>query len=96
MRNIRKHGVTRHIICIRHGQYDETHKEDGKRVLTALGRQQAALTGQRVAALLDAGVPIKAVYVSDMTRAKETASIIASYLPNMVAEDSDTLLNEGR
>jgi len=26
MREIRKHGVTRHIICIRHGQYDETHK----------------------------------------------------------------------
>lgn len=26
IREIRKHGVTRHIICIRHGQYDETHK----------------------------------------------------------------------
>jgi serine/threonine-protein phosphatase PGAM5 len=96
MRNIRKHGVTRHIICIRHGQYDETYKEDGKRVLTALGRHQAALTGQRLAALLDADMPIKAIYVSDMARAKETASIIASYLPNMVVEDSDPLLNEGR
>ena len=26
MRHIRKTGVTRHIILIRHGQYDETHK----------------------------------------------------------------------
>lgn len=26
MRYIRKNGVTRHIILIRHGQYDETHK----------------------------------------------------------------------
>jgi len=25
-RYLRKHGVTRHIILIRHGQYDETHK----------------------------------------------------------------------
>lgn len=26
LRQIRKHGVTRHIILVRHGQYDETHK----------------------------------------------------------------------
>lgn len=26
MRNVRESGVTRHIILIRHGQYDETHK----------------------------------------------------------------------
>jgi hypothetical protein len=26
MRQLRKNGVTRHIILIRHGQYDETHK----------------------------------------------------------------------
>jgi hypothetical protein len=25
-RHLRKHGVTRHIILVRHGQYDETHK----------------------------------------------------------------------
>jgi len=25
-RDIRNRGVTRHIILIRHGQYDETHK----------------------------------------------------------------------
>jgi serine/threonine-protein phosphatase PGAM5 len=26
MRRIRKEGVTRHIILVRHGQYDETYK----------------------------------------------------------------------
>lgn len=26
LRHIRKAGVTRHIILVRHGQYDETHK----------------------------------------------------------------------
>jgi hypothetical protein len=42
---IRKAGTTRHAILIRHGQYDETHKEDEKRTLTKLGREQADLTG---------------------------------------------------
>ncbi len=26
MRHLRKNGLTRHIILIRHGQYDETHR----------------------------------------------------------------------
>eukprot|EP00977_Amphora_coffeiformis_P014296 scaffold3953_cov169-Amphora_coffeaeformis.AAC.17 len=96
MREIRKHGVTRHIICIRHGQYDETHKEDEKRVLTPLGRQQAALTGQRLAEWLGADVPIRSVRVSNMTRAKETAAIIATYLPGIQIEEPDPMINEGR
>jgi len=35
-----KNGITRHILLVRHGQYDESHKEedDHKRVLTSLGR----------------------------------------------------------
>ena len=45
-RRLRKTGVTRHIILIRHGQYDETHKEDERRILTPLGREQADLTGK--------------------------------------------------
>jgi hypothetical protein len=33
MRHLRKTGVTRHIILVRHGQYDETHKvSDGDTV----------------------------------------------------------------
>ena len=49
---IRKSGTTRHIILIRHGQYDETHKEDEKRTLTKLGREQADLTGKRIAKMI--------------------------------------------
>jgi hypothetical protein len=41
-------GKTRHIILVRHGQYDETFEEDEKRRLTPLGRLQAAKTGKRL------------------------------------------------
>eukprot|EP00957_Ditylum_brightwellii_P093639 7130628-Ditylum_brightwellii.AAC.1 len=51
-RFVRKNGVTRHIILIRHGQYDETHKEDEHRILTELGRKQAELTGKRLAEMI--------------------------------------------
>jgi serine/threonine-protein phosphatase PGAM5 len=50
--HIRSKGVTRHIILVRHGQYHETHKEDHKRILTPLGRQQAHLTGARIASMI--------------------------------------------
>ncbi|KAL7545382.1 hypothetical protein ACHAWF_008732 [Thalassiosira exigua] len=108
-RRIRKEGVTRHIILIRHGQYDETHKEDSKRLLTPLGRRQAELTGKRLGKLIR-GVGrefgpcrVKVVRVSDLARAKETADIIYD---NMDLDDfsgeivdraePDPLLNEGR
>ena len=102
MRHIRKNGVTRHIILIRHGQYDESEKEDELRKLTPLGKEQAALTGQRLAEMV-AGAQddfgpcnIQHLRVSNMTRAKETADIIASYLPNVPFGDPDPQLNEGR
>ena len=44
-------GKTRHIILVRHGQYDETFPEDEKRKLTPLGRIQATKTGQRLGML---------------------------------------------
>jgi serine/threonine-protein phosphatase PGAM5 len=102
MRRIRKHGVTRHIILVRHGQYDESEKEDELRTLTPLGKEQAALTGQRLADMM-AGAQeefgpcnIRHLRVSNMTRAKETADIIATYLPNVQFEEPDPQLNEGR
>eukprot|EP01082_Thalassiosira_pseudonana_P004867 g3956.t1 g3956 contig15:10972-12775(-) len=105
-RHIRKNGITKHIILIRHGQYDETHPEDHKRLLTPLGRHQAALTGQRLGALIR-GVNeefgpcnVKVVRVSDLARAKETADIVYENmgLEGVVVEkaESDPLLNEGR
>lgn len=108
-RHIRKEGVTRHIILIRHGQYDETSNEDSKRLLTPLGRKQAELTGERLGKLIR-GVNeefgpcrVKVVRVSDLARAKETADLIYD---NMNLEEfdgeaveraePDHLLNEGR
>jgi len=109
-RYIRKKGVTKHIILIRHGQYDESHPEDSKRLLTPLGRKQAELTGVRLGKLIR-GVNeefgpcrVKVVRVSDLARAKETADIIYD---NMGVDNDfdgeaiekgepDPLLNEGR
>eukprot|EP00555_Chaetoceros_dichaeta_P001881 CAMPEP_0198276650 /NCGR_PEP_ID=MMETSP1447-20131203/65424_1 /TAXON_ID=420782 /ORGANISM="Chaetoceros dichaeta, Strain CCMP1751" /LENGTH=456 /DNA_ID=CAMNT_0043971609 /DNA_START=41 /DNA_END=1414 /DNA_ORIENTATION=+ len=103
-RLIRKNGVTRHIILVRHGQYDETHKEDEKRILTPLGREQAEITGKRIAEMMQ-GFPttkytpcnVTTIHVSNMARAKETADIIASQLPSHVRRAApDANLNEGR
>jgi len=96
--------VIRHIILVRHGQYNETFEDDAKRKLTKLGRQQAHLTGQRLAEMMKgieddekfAPCNIKLMRVSNMTRAKETASIIGEYLPkHVIRENPDPLLNEG-
>jgi serine/threonine-protein phosphatase PGAM5 len=43
---------TRHIILIRHGQYEQDPAEDHQRVLTELGRRQAEYTGKRLAEML--------------------------------------------
>ena len=109
--------ATRHIILVRHGQYEEQRElsrrlrerdpmqfnleeltQDGPtfdavnaaQVLTALGRQQAALTGDRLAAMLKPALTTPGrehdvrIHVSSLTRAKETADIIASRLPSHV------------
>lgn len=110
-RHIRKHGITRHIILIRHGQYDETYPEDEKRVLTPLGRKQAQLTGKRLREYIrgvnkDFGpCKVRVLRVSNLERAKETAGIIYDNLAlskedceamKIEMADPDPLLNEGR
>ena len=101
-RQLRKEGVTRHIILIRHGQYDESEKDDAKRILTPLGRQQADETGKRIAEMIKGAdgkftpCNVKVVNVSGMARANETADIIASHLPGVHRNEPDPLLNEGR
>ncbi|HLF26717.1 MAG TPA: histidine phosphatase family protein [Anaerolineae bacterium] len=62
------------LYLVRHGQQDSKHTpaDDLGGRLTALGRQQAALTARRLAQL-----PIRAIHHSDLRRAAETASIIA-------------------
>ncbi|XP_055511506.1 serine/threonine-protein phosphatase PGAM5, mitochondrial isoform X2 [Leucoraja erinacea] len=83
--------ATRHIFLIRHSQYELSASTDKDRVLTALGREQAELTGQRLASL---GLNYDILIHSSMTRAKETATIIRKYLPGLEMMSCD-LLREG-
>lgn len=74
-------------------------QEDEKRVLTDLGRQQAHLTGKRIASLMQAengACSLKSLRVSGMTRARETANIIAEHLEGVEVEEPDPEFNEGR
>lgn len=102
-RQLRKDGVTRHIILVRHGQYNERERLDENRLLTPLGRQQADATGKRLKEMIEGvegtgftGCNVKVVRVSNMARAKETADIITSHLPGVERAAPDPDLNEGR
>ncbi|XP_067910749.1 serine/threonine-protein phosphatase PGAM5, mitochondrial isoform X2 [Heterodontus francisci] len=83
--------ATRHILLIRHSQYNLSASTDKERILTSLGREQAELTGQRLASL---GLNFDILIHSSMTRAKETATIISKYLPGLEMMSCD-LLREG-
>ncbi|XP_059510893.1 serine/threonine-protein phosphatase PGAM5, mitochondrial isoform X1 [Stegostoma tigrinum] len=83
--------ATRHIFLIRHSQYNLSASTDKERILTSLGREQAELTGQRLASL---GLNYDILIHSSMTRAKETATIISKYLPGLEMMSCD-LLREG-
>lgn len=83
--------ATRHIILIRHGQYNVEAKTDADGTLTNLGRQQAEATGKR---LKELGFPYTLLVHSTMTRAQETAKIIEKSLKNIKVR-CDPILNEG-
>jgi serine/threonine-protein phosphatase PGAM5 len=98
--------VTRRIVLIRHGQYEDRATSDEERVLTPLGREQAALTGQRLRLLLEHFKSLNRdengnekplelnLTMSTMTRARETAQIILEHLPEIPTAES-YLLREG-
>ncbi|KFP89558.1 hypothetical protein N311_08948, partial [Apaloderma vittatum] len=83
--------ATRHIFLIRHSQYNVDGRADKDRTLTPLGREQAELTGQRLASL---GLKFDQIIHSSMTRATETTEIISKHLPG-VKKISTDLLREG-
>jgi len=87
--------ATRHLIFIRHGQYNLDGKTDAERTLTPLGKLQAASTGKR---LKELGINFNSLIVSNMSRALETSEIIGKEIlaPGCdQAFDSDPMLREG-
>jgi serine/threonine-protein phosphatase PGAM5 len=70
---------TRTLYLIRHGVYDDDDPRDPEvgKALTEQGREQARLTGARLAQLPK---PIDVLYASTMTRARQTAEIIGAAL----------------
>jgi len=117
--------ATRHIILVRHGQYEErtgmarrlvsenphhfglpgdTKRDelDRAQVLTPLGRRQAERVGDRLNELLQPALDTLGreahvrIHVSTLERAKETADIIASRLPDHVRRiEPNPMLVEG-
>ncbi|XP_033099515.1 serine/threonine-protein phosphatase PGAM5, mitochondrial-like isoform X2 [Anneissia japonica] len=83
--------ATRHLILIRHGQYNMDAEDDKNRTLTLKGREQANMTGLR---LKDMNLPINVIHNSTMTRAIETADIITKHFPDVPRTSCD-LLREG-
>jgi serine/threonine-protein phosphatase PGAM5 len=106
----RRRKKSRHIILIRHGQYEDHEEEEG-RVLTPLGRYQARATGKRLAQIAQGAkhfypdsfngpCHVKAIHVSELVRARETAELIAEQLQYYTPKNTkllqppDPLLNE--
>lgn len=82
----------RHLLLVRHGQYELNGESDEQRKLTQLGHQQATLTGRYLASL---GVPFTCLIHSTMMRATQTSQAIADLLPSDVRVVSTDLLREG-
>ncbi|UYV76449.1 PGAM5 [Cordylochernes scorpioides] len=81
----------RHILLIRHGQYNMGSKKEIERKLTPLGREQCEKLGQR---LQELGYPYERIVVSTLTRARETAFIVSKHLPGVQVE-SCQFIHEG-
>ncbi|XP_078679798.1 serine/threonine-protein phosphatase PGAM5, mitochondrial-like isoform X1 [Branchiostoma floridae x Branchiostoma belcheri] len=96
--NVKLEGVkskaNRHLIFIRHGQYDMSPKSDEGRKLTGLGKEQATFTGKRLQELSKELGDFDLIMQSTMTRAMETAQIISGFLPKVPLQ-SCALLREG-
>lgn len=95
------------IVLVRHGQYNDKGQDDSERYLTDLGREQADLTGKRLAEMykhyqskmaLDENenqLKLNVSFIqSTMSRATETAQIILKHFPGTTATNCD-LIREG-
>ena len=84
--------ATRTLILIRHGQYVYEDKDE-ERVLTELGRKQAREVGVR---LIEMNLSVNRIIHSDLTRAVETAGIIATELHGGIPTEMCSMLREGK
>lgn len=90
-------GKARVMLLVRHGQYCVEASTDAQRVLTPLGRKQAAATGARLrerCLTLDAELP-GVICHSTMRRAVETAVIIRDTGFGHAGLHADSGLREG-
>ncbi|MBO0922151.1 histidine phosphatase family protein [Cellulomonas sp. zg-ZUI222] len=74
--------ATRHLYVARHGEADALG------TLTATGRRQAALLGERLAR-----VPVTAVWHSPLPRAVVSAHEVARHLPGVAVAPADELVD---
>lgn len=88
---VAKSTASRTLILIRHGQYIWDPVDPDKRILTELGKKQAAITGERLKAL---GHTYSTLYFSTMPRATESAQIIEKSLIGVPTRSCD-LMREG-
>ena len=95
-------GRHRHILLIRHGQYDLDSEDHG---LTALGVEQSRLLGQRLLAYTkqpkrdrygEVKMRYAGIWSSDVQRARQTAVILSEELPDVPLMPADPLLAEGK
>lgn len=90
-------------ILVRHGQYDMSGPSDDERYLTDLGREQADLTGKRLAEVVahlgakDTEPGQVNFVMSTMARASETARIILKHFSGSISEGAAScdLIREG-
>ncbi|ETN58734.1 serine/threonine-protein phosphatase PGAM5, mitochondrial [Anopheles darlingi] len=87
----KKGRATRHLILVRHGQYNLEGETDAECILTELGRKQASATGERLKSL---ALPYDVIVRSTMARAQETGKIVGRSLPDLQLKDC-CLLEEG-
>ena len=88
---------TRHILLVRHGQYEQGSSDDKNRVLTEIGQKQAKLTGQRLAAMMNVtSLNVKASKGSEATTFSGPCYIKSLHVSNMTRakETADLIVNE--
>ncbi len=78
---------SRDLLMVRHGQYETATGE-----LTAIGKEQAERTADRLAEILKSqNMNVRCIYHSDMIRAKQTAEAIEKRFPGVSVRETHLL-----